>query len=75
MTQDKISYYLKKNNDDSNLVFFAEDFQNEIVTGLFTNSTVRSKGIIKENTLFNTQSIDINTEEDDILINPTKETH
>ena len=69
------AYYLKKNNDDSNLVFFAEDFQNEIVPGLFTNSTVRSKGIIKENTLFNTPSIDIKTEEDDILIFPSKADH
>ena len=69
------AYYLKKNNDDSNLVFFAEDFQNEIVPGLFTNSTVRSKGIIKENTIFNTPSIDIKTEEDDILIFPSKANH
>jgi uncharacterized protein (TIGR02466 family) len=69
------AYYLKKNDNDSNLIFFAEHFQNEIVPGLFTNSTVRSRGIIKENTLFNTPSIDIKTEEDDILIFPSKADH
>ena len=69
------AYYLKKNNNDSNLIFFAENFQNEIVPGLFTNPTVRRRGIIKENNLFNTPTIDIKTEEDDILIFPSKADH
>ena len=42
---------------------------------MFTNPTVRRRGIIKENNLFNTPTIDIKTEEDDILIFPSKADH
>ena len=42
---------------------------------MFTSPTVRRGGIIKENSLFNATSIDIKTEEDDILIFPSKAVH
>ena len=69
------AYYLKKNSEDSNIVFFEEFYRNEIVPGIFTNQTIKNKGIINKFNLFNAPSIDINVEEDDILIFPSKSLH
>ena len=69
------AYYLKKNNEDSNIVFFEEFYRNEIIPGIFTNQTIKNKGIINKFNLFNAPSIDINVEEDDILIFPSKSLH
>ena len=62
------AYYLKKDEDDSNIVFFNEDFRNEIVPGLFTSPTLRKAGVLKDINLFNAPTVDIKVEEDDILI-------
>ena len=69
------AYYLKKDVEDSNIVFFEEHFQNEIIPGLFMNPTIRNKGIIKEFNLFNAPSVDIRVQEDDIVIFPSKALH
>ena len=69
------AYYLKKSAEDSNIVFFEEFYKNEIVKGIFRNQTLKNKGIIKKFNLFNAPSIDINVEEDDVLIFPSKSLH
>ena len=69
------AYYLKKNESDSNLVFFDEHFQNEIIPGIFASSTAKNQGIIKELNLFNARSVDIKVEEDEIIIFPSKALH
>ena len=69
------AYYLQKNTQDSNIVFFEEFYRNEIVPGIFTNQTIKNKDIIKEFNLYNAPSIDIGVEEDDILIFPSKSLH
>ena len=69
------AYYLKKNKDDANIVFYDEHFQNEFVPGLFTSSTLRNKGVIKELNIFNASNIDIPVEENDIIIFPSKTLH
>ena len=69
------AYYLKKDLEDSNLVFYNEYFQNEIIPGLFTNRTMRAGGVLKQTNLFNTPSLDIKIEEDDILVFPSKTLH
>ena len=69
------AYYLKKSAEDSNIVFFEEFYKNEIVKGIFRNQTLKNKGIIKNFNLFNAPSIDINVEEDDVLIFPSKSLH
>ena len=69
------AYYLKKNLDDSNIIFYDEHFQNEIIPGLFTNRTMRAGGVLKEINLFNAASIDVKIEEDDILVFPSKSLH
>jgi len=68
-------YYLKKNENDSNLVFFDEYYQNEIIPGIFTSGTAKNQGIIKELNLFNTRSVDVKVEEDEIIIFPSKALH
>ena len=40
------AYYLKKNEEDSNIVFYEEHFQNEFIPGLFTSPTLKNKGLI-----------------------------
>ena len=69
------AYYLKKDIGDSNIVFFNEDFRNEIVPSLFTSPTLKKAGVIKEINLFNAPTVDIRVEEDDIVIFPSKAMH
>jgi len=69
------AYYLKKNLEDSNIMFHNEHFQNEIIPGLFTSRTLKAGGILKETNLFNASSLEIKIEEDDILVFPSKTLH
>ena len=69
------AYYLKKNEEDSNIVFYEEHFQNEFIPGLFTSPTLKNKGLIREINLFNAPKVDIKVEEDDIVIFPSKAMH
>ena len=69
------AYYLKKDAEDSNIVFFEEYFRNEIIPGLFTSPTLRKAGVIGKVNLFNAPSVDIKVEEDDIVIFPSKALH
>tara|TARA_B110000008_G_scaffold262579_1_gene285069 strand:+ start:129 stop:821 length:693 start_codon:yes stop_codon:yes gene_type:complete len=69
------AYYLKKDLEDSNIVFYNEHFQNEIIPGLFTSRTMRAGGVLKQTNLFNASSLDIKIEEDDILVFPSKTLH
>ena len=69
------AYYLKKDKEDSNIVFFNEDFRNEIVPSLFKSPTLKKAGFIKEINLFNAPTVDIRVEEDDIVIFPSKAMH
>ena len=69
------AYYLKKNLEDSNIMFHNEHFQNEIIPGLFTNRPLKAGGVLKEINLFNASSLEIKIEEDDILVFPSKTLH
>ena len=69
------AYYLKKSSDDANIVFDEEHFQNEIIPGIFKSPTIRNKGLIKEFNFLNSPSIDLNTQEDDIVMFPSKALH
>ena len=69
------AYYLKKGPNDSNIVFIDNHFQNEIIPGIFRNPTIKDNGVIKEFSLLNAPSIDLNTQEDDIIIFPSKTFH
>ena len=69
------AYYLKKNLEDSNIMFHNEHFQNEIIPGLFTNRSMRAGGVLKEINLYNARSLDIKVEEDDIVVFPSKALH
>ena len=69
------AYYLKKEKDDANIVFFEEHFQNEFIPGLFTSPSLRNEKVIKEINLFNAPKVDIKVEEDDIVIFPSKALH
>ena len=69
------AYYLKKNLEDSNIMFHNEHFQNEIIPGLFTNRSMRAGEILKEINLYNASSLEIKVEEDDIVVFPSKALH
>ena len=69
------AYYLKKDVEDSNIVFFEEHQPNEIEPSLFTSPTLKKAGVIKEVNLFNAPSVDIKVEQDDIVIFPSKAMH
>tara|TARA_E500000178_G_scaffold149359_1_gene149034 strand:- start:91 stop:783 length:693 start_codon:yes stop_codon:yes gene_type:complete len=69
------AYYLKKNLEDSNIMFHNEHLQNEIIPGLFTNRTMKAGGVLKEVNLYNARSLDIKVEEDDIIVFPSKTPH
>ena len=69
------AYYLKKEKDDANIVFFEEHFQNEFIPGLFTSPSLRNEKVIREINLFNAPKVDIKVEEDDIVIFPSKALH
>ena len=69
------AYYLKKNLEDSNIMFHDEHLQNEIIPGLFTNRSIRAGGVLKEINLYNARSLDIKVEEDDIVVFPSKALH
>jgi uncharacterized protein (TIGR02466 family) len=69
------AYYLRKSATDSNIVFIDNHFQNEIVPGIFRNPTIKENGVIKGFSLFNAPSVDLNTQEDDIVIFPSKTFH
>lgn len=69
------AYYLKKNLEDSNIMFHNEHFQNEIIPGLFTNRSMRAGEVLKEINLYNARSLEIKVEEDDIVVFPSKALH
>ena len=69
------AYYLRKNLDDSNIMFYDEYHKNEVIPGLFTSRTIRKGGVLKSSNLLNAPTIDIEIEEDDILVFPSKSLH
>ena len=69
------AYYLKKSKEDANIVFNGDHFQNEIIPGIFRSPTIKEKGLIKEFNFFNAPSIDLNTQEDDLVMFPSKAMH
>jgi uncharacterized protein (TIGR02466 family) len=69
------AYYLKKGLNDSNIVFIDHHYQNEIIPGIFRSPTIKEKGVIKEFNLLNAPFVDLNTQEDDIVVFPSKTFH
>ena len=67
------SYYLLKPKNSGNIRFSSES-QNEIAKGLFHKEKL-DLGLLKEVTKRNTPNIDLNIEEDNIIIFPSKTKH
>ena len=67
------AYYLLKPKDSGNIRFSSES-QNEIAKGLFHKEKL-DLGLLKEVTKRNTPNIDLNIEEDNIIIFPSKTKH
>ena len=67
------AYYLLKPKDSGNIRFSSES-QNEIAKGLFHKEKL-DLGLLKEVTKRNTPNIDLNVEEDNIIIFPSKTKH
>ena len=69
------AYYLKKNKNDARIIFSNESRQNEILGNLFSSQTLYEKKIIKKIDLVNTNQMNLDIEEDDIVIFPSKTSH
>lgn len=69
------AYYLKKNEKDSNIIFYDDHYRNEFIPALFTSKTLRERKIVKETNILNTPTVDISVNEDDIVIFPSKTAH
>ena len=67
------AYYLLKPKDSGNIRFSSES-QNEIAKGLFHKEKL-DLGLLKEVTKRNTPNIDLNIEDDNIIIFPSKTKH
>ena len=67
------AYYLHKPKNSGDLRFNT-DPQNEIATGLFSGENV-GLGLLKKVSLRNTSNADVNIQEDDIIIFPSKTRH
>ena len=69
------AYYLKKQTGDSQLVLVDKNKHNEFIPQLFTSPSVNRNKIFKKRTITNTPRINIEAEEDDIIIFPSKTLH
>ena len=69
------AYYLKKNKSDAKILFSNESRQNEILGNLFSSQTLYEKKIIKKIDLVNSNQMNLDIEEDDIVIFPSKTMH
>ena len=69
------AYYLKKAENDSNIIIFDEGYKNEIIPGIFRSTTAFKKGVIKKQNHLNTTNAMVNVEEDEIVIFPSKTVH
>jgi uncharacterized protein (TIGR02466 family) len=69
------AYYLKKNNSDSQIIFVDKLKHNEFLPGLFDSPSIHSSKIFKKRNIKNVSGIDLNTDEDDIVIFPSKSSH
>ncbi len=68
------SYYLKKEKDDSKITFYDTHKHNEFITGLFGSKT-GGRNVLKKMNPLNASAINIDAEEGDIVIFPSKTFH
>tara|TARA_B100000586_G_C20017241_1_gene387370 strand:- start:87 stop:779 length:693 start_codon:yes stop_codon:yes gene_type:complete len=69
------AYYLKKNQNDSKIIFWDTNKANEFIPELFDSPTIRAKKIIKKKDLCNSSKATIEPKEGDIIIFPSKIFH
>ena len=69
------AYYLKKSNADSQIIFVDKLKHNEFLPGLFDSPSINTSKIFKKRNVKNVSGIDLNTEENDIVIFPSKSAH
>ena len=68
------AYYLKKEKKDSKITFYDSHKHNEFITGLFGSKT-GGRNVIKKMNALNASAVNIEAEEDDIVIFPSKTFH
>ena len=69
------AYYLQKKNSDSQIIFVDKVKHNEFLPGLFDSPSIHSSKIFKKRNIKNVSGLDLNTDEDDIVIFPSKFPH
>ena len=68
------SYYLKKDKEDSKITFYDTHKHNEFITGLFGSKT-GGRNVLKKMNALNASAVNIDAEEGDIVIFPSKTFH
>jgi uncharacterized protein (TIGR02466 family) len=69
------AFYLKKEESDSSIYFVDTNGHNEFLQGLFSSPSISKRGLFKKRDITNSSSININTNEDEIIIFPSKTMH
>ena len=69
------AYYLKKSKSDRGISFIDNHKHNEFIKNSFGSKSLINQKVIKENTLFNSNSVNLLPEQDDIIIFPSKTLH
>ncbi|MBA1338520.1 MAG: putative 2OG-Fe(II) oxygenase [Pelagibacterales bacterium] len=69
------AYYLKKNKQDGGISFIDNHKHSEFIKNSFGSKTLINQKIIKESTFFNSNSVNLLAEQDDIIIFPSKTLH
>ena len=69
------AFYLKKQETDSSIYFVDTNAHNEFLQGLFSSPSINKRGLFKKRDITNSSSININTNEDEIIIFPSKTMH
>ena len=70
-----IAFYLKKQKDDSKIMFFDTSKHNEFIPQLFDSRSLAKENIFKKRDILNSSKIVFDTKEDDLLIFPSKTIH
>ncbi len=68
------AYYLKKEKEDSKITFYDSHKHNEFITGLFGSHT-GGRNVLKKMNPLNASAVNIDVEEGDIVIFPSKTFH
>ena len=70
-----IAYYLSKKKDDSKIMFFDSNKQNEFIPQLFDSRSLAKGNLFNKRDILNSSKVVFDTKEDEVLVFPSKTIH